>query len=113
MTPEYRAELLRARWRHKNGLEARTLVALARAPTVLSVARDRIQPDDFLTPAYALAAVFLLAATPQSRELELVRDTLDVRPYLPEFTPEEWETEAVELVNEIVLRRERWAGARS
>src|SRR5881396_2674054 len=109
MTPEYRAELLRARWRCRNGLEARALVALARSPAALVVARDRIMSDDFLTPAYAVGAALLLAADPDSRVLELIRDSLDARPYLPELSPTEWEAEALQLIEELVHRRERWA----
>src|SRR5436190_22219558 len=50
MTPAYRDQLLRARWRLKYGLEARALVALARAPDALAIAQERITANDFLTP---------------------------------------------------------------
>ena len=108
MSPEYRDLLLRTRWRHKNGLEARALVALARSPQALAVAREKLGPADFQTAAYLVAATFLLRADPELPAFEAIRDELDERPYLPAFTPDEWEAEA--LVDRLVQRRERWAG---
>ena len=110
MSPEYRRLLLSARWRHKNGLEARALVALARSPEALVVAREKLRPADFQTAAYLVAATFLLRADPELPAFEAIRDELDERPYLPAFTPDEWEVEALDLVDRLVQRRERWAG---
>ena len=108
MTPAYQRELLRARWRHKNGLEARTLVALARAPDVLADARERISAADFLSPAYAMAAALLLTTEFGAPVLELIGDGLDERPYLPDFSEDESEDEASRLVGLLQERRRRW-----
>src|SRR5437899_5218362 len=77
--------------------------------TCCSRGGSRSMPDDFLTPAHAVGAALLLAADPDSRVLELIRDSLDARPYLPELSPTEWEAEALQLIEELVQRRERWA----
>jgi hypothetical protein len=113
MDPAHRAELLRARWRVRNGLEARVLVALARAPEVLARARTELSPEDFLTPPYAVAAALLFALEADSPVLQSIEDMLDARPYLVELTPHEWEREARELVALMLDRRGRWARART
>ncbi len=44
MSPEYRAELLRARWRHKNGLEARRILTMATAGWLIAASLLAVTP---------------------------------------------------------------------
>lgn len=106
MTPEYRERLLAARWRHKNGIEHRALVALLFQPEALDRARARLRPDDFLTPAYAALAALLLGLRADEPALEAARQALTERPYLPEERV--LARQADELVAELCARRERW-----
>ena len=77
------------------------------------IARERITANDFLTPAYAVTAAFLLSSETDSPVLAVIRDSLDARPYLPELTPAKWEDEAMGLVHELVRRRDRWGRERA
>ena len=111
MTPEFRERFLEARWRHKNGLEHRSLVALVHAPEVLAEAAALVSPSDFLTPAYAVLAAILLG--PGGDEAaRLGAEALEGRPYLPDSPSRDWASEARELVVRIVERHERWQARR-
>lgn len=101
---EYRA----ARWRERNGLEARALVALCHAPEVLPEARRQVSPADFLTPPYAALAAVLLEAEPGAPELERARAAIAGRAYLPAPEGFAWADEARQLVGKLAERRERW-----
>ena len=43
-------------------------------------------------------------------DADVIRDEFDARPYLPEWTDEEWEAETLSLIEDLVRRRERWNG---
>ncbi len=107
MTPEFRQRFLEARWRHKNGLEHRLVVALLHAPEVREEAVAFISPADFLTPAYAALAAVLLG--PNGAEAaELGADAIAGRPYLPDAVTHDWAGEARDAVACLVERRQRW-----
>lgn len=109
--PEDFERLRAARWRLKNGLEHRALVALLHAPEVLQEARERLRPTDFLTPAYAALAAVLLA--PQAAgALEVAYSAIASRPYIPDPEHFDWKSEARESVTLLLERRERWARSR-
>lgn len=97
-----------ARWRLKNGLEHRTLVALLHAPEVVAQARCRISPADFLTPAYAALAAVILDAPEGASEQVRARAAIAGRPYLPSPADFDWTAEAAACVAAIAARRERW-----
>jgi len=97
-----------ARWRLKNGLEHRTLVALLHAPEIIPEARRTISPADFLTPAYAALAAVILDAPTGSPELERARTAIAGRAYLPNRDTFDWPVAAVAGVAALGERRERW-----
>jgi len=111
MTPAFREQFLSARWRHKNGLEQRLLVALLNAPEVREEALERLSPSDFLTPAYAALAAVLLGPNGDDAA-RLGVEALEGRPYLPDAMSYDWAAEARELLARILARRERWRAGR-
>ena len=96
-------EIRSARWRHKNGLEHRCLVALIHAPDELPNAREKISPADFLTPAYAALAAALLEGPREN--IELARRAIVGRPYLPDEDDHDWAAEALDTVTRLADRR--------
>jgi hypothetical protein len=107
MTPEFRERFLEARWRHKNGLEQRCLVALLNAPDVREEALAQISTSDFLTPAYAALAAILLGPGGEDAA-RLGAEALEGRPYLPDPSFHDWAAEARDALARISERRERW-----
>ena len=103
-------ELRAARWRVKNGLEHRCLVALLHSPDQIPAAREQITPADFLTPAYAALAAVVLGGAVEA--LEQARGAISGRPYLPDGEMFDWRAEAEETVLRLVERRVRWERAR-
>lgn len=99
-----------ARWRLKNGLEHRTLVALLHAPEIIPEARRMISPADFLTPAYAALAAVILDAPAGSPELDRARTAIAGRAYLPNPEASHWSAAAVAGVAALGERRARWTG---
>lgn len=97
-----------ARWRLKNGLEHRTLVALLHAPEVIPEARRTISPADFLTPAYAALAAVILDAPEGAPEVARARAAIAGRAYLPNTEAFDWRVAAVAGVAALGERRERW-----
>ena len=97
-----------ARWRLKNGLEHRTLVALLHTPEVIPEARRTISPADFLTPAYAALAAVILDAPAGSPELERARAAIAGRPYLPDRRAFDWRGTALVAATALAERRAKW-----
>lgn len=96
------------RWRMKNGLEHRALMALLHAPELLAEARQQLSPADFLTPAYAALAAIVLDAEPGAGVVQQARAAIVGRAYLPSPSAFDWTAEGRELVARLAERRERW-----
>jgi hypothetical protein len=108
--PEEFERLRLVRWRLKNGLEHRALVALLAAPSARERARAVLRVSDFLTPAYAALAAVVLRKPEDAEQLESARSAaIDGRVYVPQLTPQEWESEAMSLLGLLLARRERWS----
>lgn len=97
-----------AHHRQKNGLEYRTLVALAHAPRALELARKELHPHDFIGAPYSMLAGILLSPETPASVLKLAHESIAGHPYLPDPHQHPWEEEAEILIAEMLNRKERF-----
>ena len=93
------------RWRTKNGLEYRFLVALVQAPEVLSEAVAGLRPEDFISFPYA--ALFGQAHAKGPAVLTESRLLLAGRGQIPSQDVAWWAAEARGTLAELLARRAR------